>query len=1309
MKKTFPIKLRQPLLMAMAIAMCLCSVPAHAVDALTQPAGELCIHHPAHDAACGYQEETQAQPCTHVHDAACGYREPIGEVPCDQGCTDTDGDGRIDHGAGCAYRPAQEAQPCNHVHDAACGYRAAGPASPCAYAQAGCPYCIRAWAWVDPLGALTQAEQGWVLALPGVSLEQPLTRDAAASLLPAQINATLQNGQPASLALTWDLSAIPAAGAAAGEYPVLASLADPTYALPQEDALSITLQAGGAQLLAAQLPSGDPPYHEHIVPGVSPLGTTIHLFDYWIESQTADDSGENTQHYFLSKGINNGHALLFGNGMRSNQNNIGEWNWWTQSAAPYQGIVKSNLGDDGYPQLNLSAKLAGTLHESKDGDQSLAYLFDPEIQVGGKASYPNVKGLLQVDEDGYYYYDSGENYAVYYPDVNSFVLYDRPGVKNDGASTEVGNFFPFNAATADPDGTGNTNLMHPVGSKDSSINHYFGVHMSTRFIQLDGGKIGEDPVTYEFSGDDDVWVFIDGVLVADLGGIHDAASVEINFFTGKITINGADQVETLGELLGGNAGTLADNTRHTLDFFYLERGNVDSHMVLKYNLVTQPESSLIKIDQLGDPVAGAEFSLYAANNPDASIATGTTDREGRFIFLDPTDSTPLTIQELYESHKDSQDAAGNNLIVKEIYTPAGYRTIDQVGLYFCKSVQDEVLLLSNSIWDKGAYAMPKMTVSASDSIMLLETETQKEEAISLADDPLMFAVVYQKQGENGNDWRPVSGDPIHGWHVEADSTWASVLRAAKANPYVFQLTSDGTYQVAIENLPGDIKTYYHICGDADKAQYTVAYYYTEAENLDEATEENTRRIHSQSETHPLERSFSMDLFITNIKNRLLVQKVDQAGKPLAGAVFALYKAGDATVENGAVTIKPDAAAYDTLQTEGAGDPLGLEGGGLFPTQGKVLEKGEYYLVETGAPAGYKPNPAAVHIIVDDTGVYADAGQPGDGVSVLRGVGSVIKSMVQFAAEDDVDATLQDIKAALATSVTWDETSGQFTVSGDGIDWASTGPDILHLQYQNANELLDYGLYDAPATVTLDDVTLETEAGWSKLLIRQCYQHDPATDTSLKTDLKDQDITDLFSGTVTVRVANDRAEGLTIAKTVTGNTAPAGESYQIEICVEDGGAPIEGSYDTVSGRNEDGSLTFKGKATIALQAGEKLTIFGLPTGAGYTVTEAQSQEQAYTTTVSVNHGQAQQGYEATGTLTDDGQTVRFINAYPTKPGGHDPGHEDEPKPTPPIPGSLERPPATGDGGGQALPWALLAASLAALALAWKRCPQTRSRR
>ena len=139
MEKFICRKIRQLLLKLMALILCLASVPAAAVDGAARPTEGLCIHHSAHDAACGYQEGTPAQPCTHVHDAACGYREPIGEVPCDQGCADADGNGAIDHAAGCAYRPAQEAQPCNHVHDAACGYAAPENGSPCAYAKPAAP------------------------------------------------------------------------------------------------------------------------------------------------------------------------------------------------------------------------------------------------------------------------------------------------------------------------------------------------------------------------------------------------------------------------------------------------------------------------------------------------------------------------------------------------------------------------------------------------------------------------------------------------------------------------------------------------------------------------------------------------------------------------------------------------------------------------------------------------------------------------------------------------------------------------------------------------------------------------------------------------------------------------------------------------------------------------------------------------------------------------------------------------------------------------------------------------------------------
>lgn len=1004
----------------------------------------------------------------------------------------------------------------------------------------------------------------------------------------------------------------------------------------------LSVYGGLSPSSGAELPSGTSPYSEHIVSGISPNGTTINLFDYWITGQEDADDSNGEGYGFINQGINAGHALLFGSSVGNYEDSygnkiLGDWNCWTESNTPETGIVGDRL-QDGFPQLNVNTGSDSLYDDFKgrNGVESLAYLFDPDIASEGKASYEDVKGLLQVDSDGYYYYNSLENYAVYYNDNNSFTLYDYPGVMAGGADQSLnGQFFPFNEATANaesfqcPDGQEYT-LMNGVTSVDTSLNHYFGMHMSTRFIQQNGGYLDEDkttPATYEFSGDDDVWIFIDGILVADLGGIHDKASVKIDFSNGEIYINDNKQSQTLGSVLGTGSGTLTDNTYHTLDFFYMERGNVDSNMELKYNLVTIPESNLIKLDQIGDPVEGAEFTLYAAddyekNNTDAeALATGRTDKDGGFVFLKTDESGndyPITIDELYNRYKNSEDSAGNNLILAETVTPPGYRSVGDIGLYFYKSPASEgVLLLSNSIWDKGAYAMPKVTTTTANEIDLLETATgdKVDKTISLVgndaeENPLMFAVVYQKQKDG--TWLPVSGNPLNGWVVEEDSSWTSVLKAVQANPYIFQLASSGAYQVEVSNLPGDIKTYYHIVGNEDYAKYTVAYYYTSADALRNASAENTWRIDSESGTNPMERVFSMDLYVTNIKNQLIVQKVDDEGNTVNGAEFSLYKEEDVTITGNTVTVDDNAVAYDSLTTENITGVFNLAGGGLFPSGSNILENGEYYLIETSAPGGYKLNDTAVHVVIDDTGVYADAGTTDDGVTVLRGVGSVMKSMLQFAADDVVDTTLQDIKAAMASEVTFEgyDDNGSFAVSGDGINWDSEESDILHLRYANENSMLDYGLYDTSVEGTIDNLTLSTEAGWSKLLIQQCYQHDDTVDVSLKTNLENagyDDITGLFSGTVTVRVTNDKTGNLKISKTVTGDGAPDKE-FTFDITLREGNKAVSGSYAVKKGTS-DSTVTFdaEGKAQVKLKADESLTIFGLPEGAEYTVEETDIPE------------------------------------------------------------------------------------------------------
>ena len=987
---------------------------------------------------------------------------------------------------------------------------------------------------------------------------------------------------------------------------VQAPILEEPYALPGVENFVVTQAAPGVSL-QTELPSGEIPFQDYLVNGVSPSGTTIDLFDYWLTEQTDSDNSNPSD--MQNKGINGKHALLFGSGMPDNN---GNWNAWTGNSSPRTGIVSQTLGEDGYPKL--SGQNQG--YVGRDGDESLAYLFDPEMEHAGKASYPDVQGLLQVDSDGYYYYNSQTNYAVYYEDTNSFALYNLPGVV-PGGNSPVGQFFPFNEATTEGDwvqvDNGWRQVMNDSKSNDSTMNHYFGVHMSTRFVQQYHGHTDKNettPVTYEFSGDDDVWIFIDGVLVADLGGIHDAASVSINFATGRITINGVQQRKTLGQILGKGTNTLPDNTYHTLDFFYLERGNVDSNMNLKYNLVTIPESSLIKVDQIGDPVPGAKFTLYSVDDRTNPIATGTTDADGEFVFLD-NEGFPITIQRLYEQYGEGKPLGESSLVLVETVTPAGYRTNGDIELYFYHTAENEVLLLSNSVWDKGAYAMSKVTATTPNTIQLLKsgsnTEVEKEEITlvgsNAVENPLMFAVVYQKQSD-GTTWLPVSGDPINGWTVEPNSTWASVLNAARNNPYIFQLASSGAYQVEVENLPGDIKTYYHVCGDMSKAQYTIGYYYTTATTLRGATAENTRRINSDptasgAEKYALMRVFSMDLYVTNIKNRLLVQKVDDDGNAVNGAVFSLYSRDSVKVSGDTLKVNDGALPVDSLTTKTltqAEDGVKMDGGGVFPTDNKVLAAGEYYLIETAAPGGYKLNGTAIHVVVDNTGVYADAGDADDGVSVLRGVGSVIRSMVQFAADDDVDTTLHNIVAELFTE----------KANEDGTtSWITSG--VLHLEFANEGGQLDYGPHEAGGKLAL-----ATETGWSKLLIRQCADH--KSNSGNYTNLGDRDITNLFSGTVTVRVENDRTGNLKISKMVTAenNNAPDDDEFSFTVTV----AGASGTYKTVDQDSSKGTITFtEGSATVTLRADQNLTILGLPTGATYEVVE--SPKAGYTPSVTVD--------------------------------------------------------------------------------------------
>ena len=968
-------------------------------------------------------------------------------------------------------------------------------------------------------------------------------------------------------------------------------------------------------------------FSDHTVTTISPSGTTINLFDYWVNP-------DNHLSVSGNGGVNAGHKFQFNDGKGD-----GPLNNWTGGTSPRPGIVNNTLSD-GYPKLSEAL-----------GDESLRYLFDSSAQTG-KTSHFGVTGLLKV-QDGYYVYDSSENYAAYNADKNAFDIYDTWGIDKVGDSSHQGQFFPFDAAdkvfkeendrlVQNGIKADNTGDSHYNGGKP--VNHHFGLSMSTRFVQPNGGLTNNNnDMTFEFAGDDDVWVFIDDVLVGDIGGIHNRASLSINFRTGDIKVNDnyngtlLTKYQEAGKAddTSWKGNTFADDTNHTLKFFYLERGATDSNMELKFNLVTVPESDIIKFDQDGKFVQGAEFALYktdgnftdTTNNENALLGSGTTDEAGRLTLTNNVDNGVINFDDLYNKDHDNN----KYYLLKETRVPEGYRsslTATHGSMQFeyvpasDENVAGGVIInrggmdADSSVWQSGAFAGSKETITAPSTVYKANDDlTKSNETVSLGSG-ILFAVVLKRDKSAGTDikdqsnWYAVSGDPSTGggYTLAKEPSMVGAIEVAKKDPHVFTLNTSGQYQVEIQNLPGDISKYYYLLsGDARKdAEYTVAIYHTRASSIGDATPENTVHVYSDDITDGtnFKRQFATRLLVTNIQNRLFVQKTDTEGKPIDGAKFALYTADQVTADaNGKVVLKGEQTPYDTLTTGSVGNPVPLEGAGIFPNtsdDNKPLEKGTYFLKEVSAPKGFLLNDTLTKVIVDDYGVHADAGTDDDGVSTFVGPGALMKSLGQFGAEGDIDNTLTWIKGLRQTGV---------TDANGNLSWSNVDPagadDTVHLKYGANGRVYQYG-----PTEEGKPYRLETETGWIRMGITQ---EDVPGDTNAKgtrADLRGMDLNALFTGATCVRVANEREASLEVTKKVvvpaglTGKpdagftfkfTVPttAGKTYKAAVFENAGTASekqVGDMFDLENGREQ------------TITAGQTIRVYGLAEGDNYKVQE-----------------------------------------------------------------------------------------------------------
>lgn len=1045
-------------------------------------------------------------------------------------------------------------------------------------------------------------------------------------------------------------------------------------------ALAVALTASFFLPLRAEAAISD-----HTVPTTSPSGTTINLFDYWVNP---DD------HLSVSGsgGVNAGHKFQFNDGKGD-----GPLNQWTGGTSPRPGIVNNTLSD-GYPKLSEAL-----------GDESLRYLFDSSAQTG-KTSHFGVTGLLKV-QGGYYVYDSSENYAAYNADKNAFDIYGTWGIDKVGDSSHQGQFFPFDAADKvfkEENGqlvqTGikadNTGDSRYNGGKP--VNHHFGLSMSTRFVQPKGGLTNNNnDMTFEFAGDDDVWVFIDDVLVGDIGGIHNRASLSINFHTGDIKVNDNYNGTLKSKYQeAGKAGdtswegnTFADDTNHTLKFFYLERGATDSNMELKFNLVTVPESDIIKFDQDGKFVQSAEFALYktdenftdTTNDKNALLGSGTTDEAGHLTLTNDDDNGVINFDDLYNKNH------GNKYyLLKETRVPEGYRssltaTGGSMQLEYVPASAENgaggVIInrggmdADSVVWKTGAFAGAKETITAPVNVYKADDDlTKSDETVNLKSG-ILFAVVLKRDKsanadiKNQNNWYAVSGDPSTGmgYTLAEKPSKAGAIEAAKKDLHAFTLNTSGQYQVEIQNLPGDISKYYYLLsGDARKdAEYTVAIYHTTESSIANAKPENTVHVYSDgiADGTNFKRQFATRLLVTNIQNRLFVQKTDTEGKPVDGAKFALYTSRQVTTDaNGKVVLKGEQTPYDTLTTGSVGNPVPLEGAGIFPNTSagnRPLVNGTYFLKEVSAPKGFLLNDTLTKVIVDDYGVHADAGTDDDGVSTFVGPGALMKSLGQFGAEGDIDNTLTWIKGQRQTS--------DGTLDGnDNLSWnndAKGGEDEVHLKYGANGRVYQYG-----PTEEGKPYRLETETGWIRMGITQ----DVPGDTNAKgarANLDDMNLNALFTGATCVRVANEREASLEVTKKValpdglTGNkdaeftfkfTVPttAGKTYKAAVFENAGTASekqVGKMFDLENGREQ------------TITADQTIRVYGLAEGDQYAVQELTGTDKmpaGFTLTKREQGGNALSGEgdsisgtiakkNADGTVAEANK-LAFTNTYSVKP-------------------------------------------------------------
>lgn len=341
--------------------------------------------------------------------------------------------------------------------------------------------------------------------------------------------------------------------------------------------------------------------------------------------------------------------LYFGDLLHANQAG-GNLTWYWQGANVAFGPNKETASKDvaqGIVGKNLDDGNLITSYTNENGDPVKVPFFN-EDAYPNQSKYMRFYNNLQfpftktTNDKGVstYSFDSAKNTVYYDYDNKKIVRKDDLKIHDASKDNSIG-YFPFNST--DPDQSAKDNL-----------NYGFGTQFTIPFTVTETGKnVDGTSMTFKFTGDDDVWVYIDGALVLDMGGAHCKAEGEINFARQMATITTGTSDAKLGnQPTAGGRVAAKDNGMRTVDFknitvkksdgskvsladymkesgkvhelkmYYMERGMWDSNMSISYSFVPLPSGlTLSKTLDTKDVNAGLKNAVQGLDNFDFNIQT----------------------------------------------------------------------------------------------------------------------------------------------------------------------------------------------------------------------------------------------------------------------------------------------------------------------------------------------------------------------------------------------------------------------------------------------------------------------------------------------------------------------------------------------------------------------------------------------------------------------------------------------------------------------------------------------------------------